>query len=147
MSVLNYKQGKELLEKKVEDFSANKEEYLSHSFHEASARARFIDPMFIALGWDLEQTHLKPHLWDIIREYSDHSTTKRPDYAFRVKGELKFFVEAKAPWVPLTNKEPVFQAKRYAFSTNGRAPIVILTDFEEFRVFNALKKPDCLYSE
>ena len=142
MSVLNYKQGKELLEKKVEDFSANKEEYLSHSFHEASARARFIDPMFIALGWDLEQTHLKPHLWDIIREYSDHSTTKRPDYAFRVKGELKFFVEAKAPWVPLTNKEPVFQAKRYAFSTNGKAPIVILTDFEEFRVFNALKKPD-----
>ena len=51
-------------------------------------------------------------------------------------------MEAKAPWVPLTNKEPVFQAKRYAFSTNGRAPIVILTDFEEFRVFNALKKPN-----
>ena len=36
----------------------------------------------------------------------------------------------------------MFQAKRYAFSTNGKAPIVVLTDFEEFRVFNALKKPD-----
>jgi len=38
-------------------------------------------------------------------------------------------------------KEPVFQAKSYAFSTNGKAPIVILTDFEEFRVFNALERP------
>ncbi len=139
---MNYKQGKELIEKKVEDFSNNKEEYLSHSFHEASARSRFIDPFFQALGWDFEQTNLKPHLWDVMREYSDHTTTKRPDYAFRINGELKFFVEAKAPWVPLTKKEPVFQAKRYAFSTNGKAPIVVLTDFEEFRVFNALKKPD-----
>ncbi|MCH7764294.1 MAG: N-6 DNA methylase, partial [Candidatus Marinimicrobia bacterium] len=139
---MNYEEGKRLLEQKVEDFSSNKDEYLSHTFHEASARARFIDPFFIALGWDFEQTNLKINQWDVLREYSDHSTTKRPDYAFRINGELKFFVEAKAPHVHLTNKEPVFQAKRYAFSTNGKAPIVILTDFEEFRVFNALKKPD-----
>jgi len=142
MSVLNYKQGKELIEKKVEDFSANKHEYLSHDFHETNARSRFIDPFFQALGWDFEQTNLKFHLWDVVREYSEKTTGKRPDYAFRVNGDLKFFVEAKAPWVPLTKKEPVFQAKRYAFSTNGMAPVVILTDFEEFRVFNALKKPN-----
>ena len=53
--------GELLLEKKIEDFSANKNEYLSHSFHETSTRSRFIDPFFRALGWDLEQTHLKPH--------------------------------------------------------------------------------------
>lgn len=139
---MNYNEGKSLIIQKVEDFLSNKEEYLSHHFHEASARARFIDPLFIALGWNFEQTDLKMQQWDVLREYSDHSTTKRPDYAFRINGELKFFVEAKAPWVPLTKKEPVFQAKRYAFSTNGKAPIVILTDFEEFRVFNALKKPN-----
>ncbi len=139
---MNYKEGKRLLEQKVEDFSSNKDEYLSHNFHEAGARSLFIDPFFEAFGWNLSQTNIKPHLRDVIREYSDHSTTKRPDYAFRINGELKFFVEAKAPHIHLTNKEPVFQAKRYAFSTNGKAPIVILTDFEEFRVINALKKPN-----
>lgn len=135
-------EGKLLVEQKVEDFSTHRDEYLSKSFHEVSVRNRFIDPFFLALGWDFEQTNIKPHLWDVIREYSDQSTTKRPDYAFRINCELKFFVEAKAPHVPLTHKEPVFQAKRYAFSTNGKAPVVILTDFEEFRVFNALKKPN-----
>jgi len=50
-------------------------------------------------------------------------------------------VEAKAPWVPLTEKGPVFQAKRYAFSTAGKSPVVVLTDFQEFRVFNTLSRP------
>lgn len=138
---MDYNKGKQLIEEKVHDFSQNKADYMAQGFNETSARSRFIDPFFQALGWNLNQTDIKPHMWDVIREYSGHSITKRPDYAFRINGELKFFVEAKAPHVHLTNKEPVFQAKRYAFSTNGKAPIVILTDFEEFRVFNALKKP------
>ncbi|MEK0336230.1 MAG: TaqI-like C-terminal specificity domain-containing protein, partial [Nitrosopumilus sp.] len=98
---------------------------------------------FRALGWEFDQTHLKRHLWDVHREYSqkEKSSTKKPDYAFRVDGKLKFFVEAKAPWIPLTDKKPVFQAKRYAFSTSGKAPIIVLTDFEEFRVFNAMERP------
>ncbi len=80
------------------------------------------------------------------REYSqkDNSSNKKPDYAFRVNGKLKFFVEAKAPWVRIIDnpdKDAMFQAKRYAYSTNGKAPIVILTDFHEFRVFNALQRP------
>ena len=138
---MNYNDGKRLIQQKVEDFSTNQADYMAQGFNETSARNRFIDPFFEALGWNLNQTDIKPHMWDVIREFSGHSITKRPDYAFRLNGELKFFVEAKAPHVHLTNKEPVFQAKRYAFSTNGKAPIVILTDFEEFRVFNALKKP------
>lgn len=35
----------------------------------------------------------------------------------------------------------MFQAKRYAYSTNGQAPIVIITDFQEFRAFNSLQRP------
>ncbi|RPH89715.1 MAG: restriction endonuclease subunit R, partial [Calditrichaeota bacterium] len=55
---------------------------------------------------------------------------------------LKFFVEAKEASVDLVrDKDAVYQAKRYAYSTNGRAPIVLLTAFEEFRVFNVLKAP------
>lgn len=140
---MNRSEGKQLVEQKVEDFSNNKETYLNKSFNETEARDRFIDPLFRALGWEFDQTHLKRHLWDVHREYSqkEKSSTKKPDYAFRVDGKLKFFVEAKAPWVSLTDKKPVFQAKRYAFSTSGKAPIIVLTDFEEFRVFNAMARP------
>ena len=137
------KKGLEIIEKKVEDFERNEKLYLSKSFQETEARNRFIDPFFQALGWEFDQTHIQRNLWDVHREFSqkDNSTTKKPDYAFRLNGKLKFFVEAKAPWVPLTDKDPVFQAKRYAYSTRGKAPIVIITDFQEFRVFNALEKP------
>lgn len=136
-------EGKLLVEQKVEDFQKNLKYYTSKDFQEIETRDRFIDPLFQALGWDFQQTNIPKHLWDVQREYrqKDNSMTKKPDYAFNINGKLKFFVEAKAPWVPLTDKEPIFQAKRYAFSTNGKAPIIILTDFEEFRVFNSLERP------
>ncbi|MBN2546843.1 MAG: N-6 DNA methylase, partial [Spirochaetes bacterium] len=136
-------EGKLLIEQKVEDFNKNEKQYLSKTFQETEVRTRFIDPFFQALGWDFNQTNISKHLWDVHREYSqkDNSNTKKPDYAFNISGKLKFFVEAKAPWVLLTDKVPVFQAKRYAYSTNGKAPVVIITDFQEFRVFNAIERP------
>jgi predicted type IV restriction endonuclease len=136
----------EIIEQKVDDFAKNEKSLLDPKFGETETRNRFIDPFFRALGWELEQTHLPRKLWDVHREYSqkDNSSTKKPDYAFRLHGKLKFFVEAKAPWVRIIDnpdKDTMFQAKRYAYSTNGQAPIVIITDFQEFRVFNSLLKP------
>jgi type I restriction-modification system DNA methylase subunit len=134
---------KDIIYEKVQDFARNEKAYKNKDFQETEARNRFIDPLFEALGWKLNQTNIPKNLWDVHREYSqkDNSSTKKPDYAFRIDTKLRFFVEAKAPHVPLTDKDPVFQAKRYAYSTNGKAPIIILTDFEEFRVFNAMQKP------
>jgi type I restriction-modification system DNA methylase subunit len=66
--------------------------------------------------------------------------TKKPDYRFRIKGQTKFFVEAKKPFVDLSkNQDAIFQVKRYGFS--GRVPVSILTDFEQFRVFDCTHKP------
>ena len=142
---MNKQEGKELLTQKIKDFSQNETQYIQDkSFGETENRDRFIDPFFRALGWDFDQTNIARQFWDVHREYAqkDRSKkTKKPDYAFRYKGKEKFFVEAKAPHVNLIDKEPVFQAKLYAFNSNGKAPIVILTDFEEFRVFNALERP------
>ncbi len=140
---MDYKSGKLLIEQKVEDFNKNENIYLNKSFQETETRNRFIDPLFMALGWEFDQTGIQRRHWDVHREFSqrDNSSTKKPDYAFRADGKVKFFVEAKAPWVPLTEKGPIFQAKRYAFSTAGKTPIVILTDFQEFRVFNTLARP------
>ena len=139
--------GKEAAAKLVSDFERNERQYLSKNFQETETRNRFIDPFFSALGWDFHQTDVARKFWDVHREFSQkvNSTTKKPDYAFRVKEgskyREKFFVEAKAPWVDLTGNIPVFQAKRYAFSSHGKTPIVILTDFQTFRVYNGLEKP------
>ncbi len=140
-------EGRLLIEKLVQDFEQQEKYYISKDFQETETRNRFIDPFFEALGWDFHQTNIAKLEWDVHREYSqkDNSSTKKPDYAFRTKEKnnykVVFFVEAKAPWVKLTDHDPVYQAKRYAFSSHSKTPIVILTDFQEFRVFNGFQKP------
>jgi len=44
------------------------------------------------LGWDFHQTDVARKFWDVHREFNqrDNSTTKRPDYAFRVKEGSKY---------------------------------------------------------
>ncbi len=66
--------------------------------------------------------------------------TKKPDYRFRLGGTTKFFVEAKKPSVDIiSNRDAIFQVKRYGFS--ARVPVSILTNFEQFRVFDCTRKP------
>jgi len=140
-------EGKTIVKRLVDDFEQKESYYISKDFQETEVRNRFIDPFFTALGWNFHQTNIAKIEWDVHREFSqrDNSSTKKPDYAFRAKDgykfKVKFFVEAKAPWVKLTDLDPVYQAKRYAFSSHGKTPIVILTDFQEFRVFNGFQKP------
>ena len=141
---MNRAEGKEKLEKIVEDFSKEERQYLGKGFGETETRDNFIDPFFEALGWSFDQTGISRHLWDVHKESAQKGRSKnikRPDYVFRHNGKEKFFVEAKAPSVHLTDPKPVFQAKTYGFNTNGKTPIVILTDFQEFRVFNAIERP------
>ncbi|MCL2608805.1 MAG: hypothetical protein FWD94_02740, partial [Treponema sp.] len=79
--------GKEAAAKLVSDFERNERQYLSKNFQETETRNRFIDPFFSALGWDFHQTDVARKFWDVHREFSQkvNSTTKKPDYAFRVK--------------------------------------------------------------
>jgi type I restriction-modification system DNA methylase subunit len=131
--------GRKLIEEKIQDFEKNSAVLKKKGHGETNIRSNYIDVFFEALGWNM-----KSH-YDVVREFSqvDTSGTKRVDYAFKVNGKLKFFVEAKEASIDLVNdKDAIYQAKRYAYSTNGKAPVVILTDFEEFRVFNVLKAPD-----
>ena len=130
--------GKKLIEQRVEDFEKNAAVLKKKGHGETNIRSNYIDIFFEALGWNM-----KSH-YDVHREFAqkDNSATKKVDYAFKVNGKVKFFVEAKEASVDLVNnRDAIYQAKRYAYSTNGKAPIVILTDFEEFRVFNVVKAP------
>jgi len=52
----------------------------------------------------------------------------------------KFFVEAKRPSVHIKeDAAPAFQLRRYAWS--AKLPLSLLTDFEEFAVYDCRIKP------
>ena len=66
---------------------------------------------------------------------------KAPDYCFRIGGTRKFFVEAKKPSVNIAEGiGPAYQLRRYAWS--AKLPLSILTDFEEFAVYDCRIKPN-----
>jgi type I restriction-modification system DNA methylase subunit len=132
---------REKLQTLITKFEKDKNHYLSKGYPEAQVRIDFLNPLFKALGWDIENKAQKPpHERDVIVELSPE-TTGRPDYNFRINGATKFFIEAKAPSVALDDVNHILQAKSYAWSTK-EVYFVILTDFEEFKLFDASLKPN-----
>ncbi|HHT9105764.1 MAG TPA: Eco57I restriction-modification methylase domain-containing protein [Candidatus Wujingus californicus] len=134
---------KEILEL-IERFDNNREAYRSGTYNETQLRREFVDPFFGILGWDVnnEKGYAEAYK-DVIHEDSIKvgGVTKAPDYCFRIGGTRKFFVETKKPSVNLKDDiSPAFQLRRYAWS--AKLPLSILTDFEEFAVYDCRAKPD-----
>ncbi len=127
----------------VETFDRNIETYKGTNYNETQVRHEFIDPFFTALGWDVNNTGgLAEAYKDVIHEDSIRigSALKAPDYCFRIGGTRKFFIEAKKPSINIKNEpHPAFQLRRYAWS--AKLPLSILTDFEEFAVYDCRTRP------
>jgi type I restriction-modification system DNA methylase subunit len=128
----------------VERFERQLDAYKSGQYNETQLRREFLDPFFKALGWDIdnEQGHAEPYK-DVIHEDAIKvgEATKAPDYCFRIGGARKFFLEAKKPAVDIKHDvSPAFQLRRYAWTT--KLPLSILSDFEEFAVYDCRVKPD-----
>jgi type I restriction-modification system DNA methylase subunit len=128
----------------VDYFDQNRSSFLSPHYKEAQLRQDFLNPFFIALGWDLfNENHFAEAYRDVVIESSVEveGAAKAPDYSFRVGGNRKFFVEAKKPSVNIEfDIHPAFQVRRYAWS--AKLPLSILTDFEEFAVYDCRTRPD-----
>lgn len=127
----------------VERFDLHAESYRSGQYNETQLRREFLDPLFACLGWDVNNKEgLAEAYKDVIHEdqIKVGGATKAPDYCFRVGGTRKFFVEAKKPAVNIKDEvEPAYQLRRYAWS--AKLPLSILTDFEEFAVYDCRIKP------
>ena len=132
---------KATIEKLIRRFESERTHYLSKSYSEAQARVDFITPFFKALGWDTENEEALPHHARHVVVELGEDTHGRPDYGFRVAGQTKFFVEAKAPSEALDTARHIMQAKKYAWNTK-QVFFVVLTDFEEFRFYDASIIPD-----
>ena len=128
----------------AERFEDNLAAYTSGTYNETQLRREFIDPFFKALGWDIDNTagHAEAYK-DVIHEDAIRigGAVKAPDYCFRIGGTRKFFVEAKKPSIDIAgDAAPAYQLRRYAWSAG--LPLSILTDFEEFAVYDCRVKPD-----
>ena len=127
----------------VERFDQQSDAYKSGQYNEAQLRQEFVDPMFEALGWDMENISGYAEAYkDVIHEDAIKigGATKAPDYCFRIGGTRKFFLEAKKPSVDIkSDADPAYQLRRYAWS--AKLPLSILTDFEEFAVYDCRVEP------
>ena len=127
----------------IERFSEHVEEYKRNGYNEHQTRVDYINPFFKALGWDMDnrQGHAEAYR-EVIHEdkIKVGSATKAPDYGFTLFGQRKFFVDAKKPSVNVkTDLAPAYQVRRYGWS--AKVPISIVTDFEEFSIYDCTKKP------
>ncbi|MCJ7752187.1 MAG: type I restriction endonuclease, partial [Armatimonadetes bacterium] len=127
----------------IERFTNNRAAYSSGHYNEAQARQEFINPLFEALGWDVANRQgYSERFKEVVHEDSlkVSGSTKAPDYAFQLGGQRVFFVEAKKPSVDIKeDTHPAYQLRRYAWS--AKLPVSILTDFEEFAVYDCRIRP------
>ncbi|MCZ2299342.1 MAG: N-6 DNA methylase [Chitinophagales bacterium] len=128
----------------VQRFDEQKEFYRKSDYNETHTRRDFIDPFWKALGWDIDNENGYAESYrEVIHEdrVKVGSATKAPDYSFRlIGGKRLFFLEAKKPSVLIKEEvAPAYQVRRYGWS--AKMPISVITDFEEFAIYDCTNKP------
>jgi len=130
------------LERLVVDFQKDAGYYNGDDYDESALRNDFLNPLWRALGWDLENLPRKSQqLRDVQLEtrVDVSGRKKKADYIFRTDGMDRFVCEAKRPKEGLSPAAR-YQAQRYAF--NLGLYVGVLSDFQEFKVFVVGGKPD-----
>ena len=128
----------------VQRFDEQEEFYKNKDYNETQTRQDFINPFWKALGWDIDNENGYAESYrEVIHEdrVKVGRATKAPDYSFRLPGGKRlFFLEAKKPSVLIKDEiQPAYQIRRYGWS--AKMPISVITDFEEFAIYDCTKKP------
>lgn len=128
----------------VDTFGRNLESYLDPDYKETELRREFLDPLFTALGWDMDNAAGYAEAYkDVVHEETlkiSGVAATAPDYSFRIGGTRKFFVEAKKPSVKIKDDPaPAAQLRRYSFS--AKLPLGVVTDFHEFAIYDTRQRP------
>ncbi len=97
-------------------------------YQETEVRTNFIDPLFSALGWPMQD-----------RGYVERETTvldsKRPDYIFKIAGVPRLFFEAKPFRDDIYDREETRKAITKAY--NKGVPWVGVTNFDRLVLYDA----------
>ena len=116
----------------IERFSQAEASGSLPDYNEAETKTGFIEPLLQALGWNTRDRN----------EVGLEETVSggRVDYSLKINGSPKVYIEAKPPKVKLTGEEVVSQAITYGYNKRT-VNWVLLTDFEEFRLFDVTIRP------
>lgn len=101
----------------------------SRQINEENTKATLIDPVFRALGWNLEE------LDEVQREYKVKRADRPVDYALLINRTPRLFIEAKALGQDLDDRRWSNQIMGYAAVAG--VEWVVLTDGDEYRLYNA----------
>lgn len=129
----------------VARFQATRADISSPRYNETSLRTDFLDGLLRCLGWDVDNRKgLSQDLREVVQEATvdvpDEPHTKKPDYAFRVGRQVRFFLEAKKPAVRVPDDPAAaFQARRYGFSASH--PICVLSNFDTTVIYDTREPP------
>jgi len=129
----------------VEKYRKEADYYQSAAFKEMAVRSEFLNPMLRALGWDPDNPGLSAPDREVIQEETLRidGSGKAPDYALLLERRHVFFLEAKRPGVRLeTDRMPAYQIRRYCW--NAQLPLGIVTDFEEWAIYDCRAEPEVL---
>jgi len=126
------KRVKEELQKLIDKFERIKNEGKYKTYNEENTKKDFILPLFRILGWNVEDSG------EVKAE--EKVSKKRVDYAFRLHGVPKFYLECKPFREFISDPKYAKQAIEYAW--NKSVTWAILCNFEGIRVFNAEWKWD-----
>ncbi|KAB2308214.1 N-6 DNA methylase [Betaproteobacteria bacterium SCN2] len=128
----------------VARFREQHEDYRRGAYNETQLRRDFLDPLFALLGWDVDnRAGYAESFREVVHEDAVKvgGMTKAPDYSFRIGGRRLFFLEAKKPAIHIKEEiPPAYQLRRYAWSAGLQ--LSILSDFEEFAVYDGSIKPN-----
>jgi hypothetical protein len=136
----------ETIQPLIDRYTFHRDAYLrgQDKYNETQLRQDFIDPFFHSLGWDVNnnkgfsEAYREVLLEEPIRI---RGTTYYFDYTFRIGGVRKFIVETKKPSVRIKDDaDSALQLRRYAW--NAKLPLSILTNFEEFAIYDCTIKPE-----
>src|SRR4030042_4526161 len=128
----------------IDQFEQHLDSYKTGQYNEAQLRRECLGPFVKVLGWDMDNTQgLAEAYKDVVNEDAIRigGAVKAPDYCFRIGGTRKFFLEAKKPSVAIGEETlAAYQVRRYAW--RAKLPLSILSDFEEFAVYDCRVKPN-----
>ncbi len=140
---MTFEQGKAEIDKLCKNFAKNQEQWHDAKIREADVCQPLIEPFFVALGWDVRNAEMAaPQYREVVPQpnVDDEGHQKTADYTFRVGTLPIFYTEAKKCVVHIGDDPgPAFQLRRYGWS--GRVAFSILTNFEEFSVYDCTIKP------
>lgn len=113
-------------------------------YKEHNLRMEYLNPFWESLGWDIHNRQGLPQSYKEVEQEDDIKLEKKrgaPDYCFRKNKDKRFFyLEAKKPIENIKdNLDHANQTRAYGW--NGGLSISILSDFEEFSLYDCTKKP------